>query len=212
MFRPIEKSSENCNGCPLLTETNRVHTYVPGEPNPSDPTSVRILAMAEAPAKDEKAAGRPLAPQGTSGKRFRAEMQRSGLVAIPHYIANVVMCTNLEVAPKARGGFKTFNPPEEAYPPCRPKWQRLVKELAPEIVFLLGESAVKAVGLNLIGEDFAAMRKRINFGEPVCLSDPRVIVTRHPSGLTYQKRGGKAWKEFASDFDLVFSLLNSDPG
>ncbi|MDO3380444.1 uracil-DNA glycosylase family protein [Geoalkalibacter halelectricus] len=205
----MEKSKENCEGCPFLTDVERIHDYVPGEHSSPGAEKIKVLILAEAPAKDERAAGRPLAPAGTSGKRFREQMKRSGLEEVPHYIANAVMCTNLERVPRARMGLKTHNPPDEAYHYCRPKWRELVRKYQPEVVFLLGESAGKAVSLD--GKEkrsFAEWRKLFNFGKEIRLPEgPRIILTHHPNRLTYQTRGNEVWQEFESDFDLVCKLV-----
>lgn|GEM_PF-3157911 len=199
--------TEHCKSCPFPKDTKFVHTYVEGESIPPGLPRADALILAEAPAKDEHFTGCPLATTGTAGSRFRPQLQASGLDRYRIYIANVVMCTNLEEAPKARLGLKNHRPPKQAITACRPNWQRLVKELEPKILLLLGVTAVRAAGLAQPKETLKQMRQRINFGQPVFIGKTRVLVARHPSGLTFQKRGNAAWQHFASDFDRVRQML-----
>ncbi|AJF08136.1 uracil-DNA glycosylase family protein [Geoalkalibacter subterraneus] len=204
----LEKSFNNCWQCPFWSSNDgKIHAFVPGESNCEILDMVKVLVLAEAPAKNEWSASRPLAPQGTAGKRFRTQMERSGLAKIPHYIANVVMCTNLENTSKNR--IKNHNPPENVRLRCLSHWQRLVQACRPEVVFLLGATALKSVcpQMDLGKNSFAQIRResngsRLNF-LPGC---PQVVVTHHPSRLTYQAAGNSVWQQFTEDFETVVRL------
>ena len=116
-------------------------------------------------------------------------MAVSGLDEVPRYLANVAMCTNLKWVQKSgKWKWKTFPPPQKAVACCAPKWQRLIEVVQPEIILLLGKTAMGAFGFTF-GKKEDGNHETIFDVAPAGapLTDTGwatyVVATVHPSGL-----------------------------
>ena len=191
----VEKKSvfTDCENCPLLSQG-----MVIGESNStSDLKKVRVLFLAEAPAKNEVIKKTPLI--GKAGNIFREPFVELKLNKIPHYITNVCLCSNLDETGK------TSNPPAEALELCKPNWQNLIKVLEPELIVAMGTTVVTTMGLD-VGKDFKITQGRGNIYK---YENYNVLVTFHPS---YVARNGSSTSSvgqlFVSDLKEAYNFLN----
>ena len=178
----MKRSYADCSTCLLFDQT-----MVRGESNCNDLSEVKILFLAEAPALEEVKVGRPLV--GRAGKVYRKAFEDSGLCEKPHYIHNIVMCSNLD-----ENG-KTNNPPQEAIDHCSPNVDKLIEKLVNlEYIVLMGGNALKRFGLN--NDSISNMRG--NFYD---WNNKKVFVTFHPSYILRNGGvGSELWNVFFAEF------------
>lgn len=164
----MKKTSKfsNCIECPLNPQP-----IVIGETNCSDDISkVNLVVFAEAPAQEEVKEGRPLV--GSAGKIFREHFESIGLNNFNYLISNVVLCTNL-VKNEDTGRIKTVTPPKSAIEKCKPNWKKILKEIKPKIILVMG-----SIPMNALGIQGSITEKRGNIYHT---DHGLVYVTFHPS-------------------------------
>jgi len=191
----MKSKFSNCSICPLKDQT-----LVFGETNcKRDISKIELLVLAEAPASEEKSQNRPLV--GRSGRIFREAFSITKLDAIPHYLSNVVLCTNLIIGEYDKE--KTINPPIEAIELCKSNWQELIKIIHPKLILLLGAIPKDIFGITgFISNQRGKFHKYNNYD---------VFLTFHPSHIL-QNGGLQSEKGniFISDFNIVKNYLLGD--
>jgi DNA polymerase len=130
------------------------------------------MLVGEQPGDKEDLLGRPFV--GPAGMLLRKAMAEAGLQAETTYITNAVKHFKFTLRGKRRMHQKPA-PPEIAA--CVPWLQQELKFVAPELVVLLGATAVQAV-LGKAGT-IKSLRGRVIPRAP----HPSVLVTVHPSFL-----------------------------
>jgi len=162
-------------GCPLkATATNLVFE----DGNPDGP----LMFISQAPGRDEDIAGKPFV--GRSGQLLDRMLEAIGLDRNSAYIANVV--------PWRPPGNRPPTPMETAI--CRPFLDRQIELADPDILVLLGGTAVKEL-LNL-SEGILRLRGRW-FTYSTGRREIPVLVTLHPAYLLRQPLQKRfAWRDF----------------
>jgi len=113
-----------CRKCPL--HVSRINA-VPGD----GPSDAAVMIVGEAPGRSEDEQGLPFV--GAAGKNLEALLLKAGLERRSVFITNCVKC----------------RPPENRRPnrseldACHPYLRRQVESLAPKVVVLLGDTALK---------------------------------------------------------------------
>jgi len=188
----------DCEKCPLFNSP-----IVVGETNSGEDLSkVRVLFLAEGPAKEEVKQKLPL--KGRAGIIFREVFKESRLFEIPHFITNVCLCSNI-----ING--KPVTPPLEAIKLCKDNWRELIKITRPEVIVVFGGTAMNALEVNLKGEGIAKFRERnphkFVMGDFEC----DLFGIYHPQFLGYNGGlEGTYGPPFISDMDRVYKFLNPD--
>ncbi len=113
-----------CRKCPLWK--GRLNA-VPGE----GPPHAKVLVVGEAPGKNEDLEGRPFV--GAAGRNLEAFLAEAGLSRADVFITNVVKCR----PPMNR------RPSKVEAQTCNQYLTRQVKSIAPKIILLLGDTALK---------------------------------------------------------------------
>jgi uracil-DNA glycosylase family 4 len=170
-----------CTLCPLArSRTNAV----PGE----GPASARLMFVGEAPGQAEDAQGRPFV--GRAGQVLNQALLFAGIERSEVFITNVVKCR----PPNNRV------PTKNEIDSCiTAHLHRQIQSIEPEIICLLGGTAVKA----LLGVDrLEAVRGRIIIIE----KNRKYFVTYHPAGAGRNP----AWHEaFQGDLKKLNALLTN---
>jgi uracil-DNA glycosylase family 4 len=180
-----KKSYANCELCPLYSQKRVI-----GETNcGTDLSSVSLLVLAEAPSHEEISQNRPLV--GPSGKIFRKAFEESGLCNIPHYISNVVLCSNIS------DDGKTHNPPQEAIDICKINMDRLIEKTNPDMILIMGSTPMKVMDIAQNGI------LKLN-GTIHKYNDHDVFLICHPS---YVLRNGGIESETGLMFRKLFNTL-----
>ncbi len=164
-----------------LARTNAV----PGE----GPPGAKVFVVGEAPGRNEDLLGRPFV--GAAGKQLDALLNEAGLRREDVYITNVVKC----------------RPPENRRPvsaeadACRPYLERQLRLVGPEIVVLLGDTALKRF---LPTESLAGAHGKL-FRRGVFALFP----TYHPAAMIYNRALEKVT---ANDFKELGRILTGLSG
>jgi DNA polymerase len=124
---PLAAECGACRRCGLATERQQV---VVGRGNPT----ARLLLVGEAPGAEEEACGQPFV--GRSGRLLEAMLAAAGLCSKRDlYIANVIKC-------RPPGNRKPSRAEIEA---CRPWLERQIALVRPQLVLLVGATALEAL-------------------------------------------------------------------
>lgn len=163
---PPERSLPQCGACGLyeLCESPKMPVSGGGKR--------KILFVAEAPGKDEDEQGTQLV--GQSGKFLRRvlrgfdfDLDRDG------WKTNALICR----PPKNRKP----RPQEIGF--CRPNVMRTIRELKPNVIVLLGGSAVDSVLGTIWGEDTGGINRWVGWDIPCHALNAWVCPTWHPAYL-----------------------------
>ena len=147
-----------CRKCPLWK--SRL-SAVPGEGRPD----AEVLVVGEAPGRNEDLEGRPFV--GAAGKNLEALLAEAGLSRADVFITNVVKCR----PPMNR------RPSRLEVDTCHQYLTRQVKTIAPRIILLLGETALK----QFLPEESLA---RVH-GQIVVKGEESYFPTYHPASVIY---------------------------
>lgn len=192
-----------CISCPLKDQE-----MVIGETNsPDNLQDINVLILAEAPAVKEVDLKRPL--MGKAGKIFRRIFKISKLENLPHYIGNIVFCSNLYVDENT-GKRKTNNPPKTAIELCRPNWQTLIRVTRPKYILALGANVKNSFGIFGSMEETRGKFYKYD-GEKLGISyDPEILVTYHPSFIGRGVATSKQINDFENDFKLLYTIITGE--
>lgn len=199
----IKSKFSNCMLCPLKDQD-----LVLGETNCQENLQeIDLLILAEAPAANEVDLDRPLV--GKSGKIFRRYFSSSKLDVLPHYIGNIVFCSNLYIDEET-GKRKTNNPPKSAIEACKPNWQTLIRIIQPRYIFALGGSVKEVFGIKGSMDDVRG--KFYTFeGSSIGLTyNPEIFVTYHPSFIGRGVASSMQISDFENDFSLLYSTITGE--
>ena len=129
----------------------------------------KILIISEAPGKDEDLQNRPLV--GRTGQRFQRTIADYGIDLFRDcWVTNSIICRP-----------KDNKYPDKATDYCRPNVIRVVQELKPETIILLGAKAVKSLIGWLWKEDTGQFQRWTGWRIPVQRINCWVCPTYHPS-------------------------------
>ena len=166
-----------CTKCPLCeSRTNAV----PGEGS----ANPEVMIVGEGPGRNEDLQGRPFV--GAAGARLEALLQDAGLAREDVFIANIVKC----------------RPPENRRPTgseaeaCRPYLDRQLALLHPEVVVLLGDSALKSfLPKETLSKAHGKLFEQARFA---------VFPTYHPAAMIYNR---SLEKTTSDDFKALRKIL-----
>jgi len=176
LLMEIMKEVENCKRCHLHKKRKKA---VFGDGNPSS----KLMIIGEAPGKEEDENGIPFV--GRAGKLLRKLLREAGLEEF--YITNVVKCRP--------PGNRT--PLKEEIESCLPFLERQIAILKPEIILVLGNTALKA----LTGESHKLTEVR---GRMLETSQNLIYPSFHPS---FALRNKKAKESLAEDIKTLVNYL-----
>ena len=132
-LRGMLGGNEKCRGCPL---------FRPGVKGPvwgKGPKEARLALVGEAPGEEECRYGRPFV--GKAGSVLKLGAASAGLSLGLCYITNVVKCM-----PPGPGGRGFRKPTTEEVEACATRWlYPELKEMKPNVVVALGDTALKAL-------------------------------------------------------------------
>jgi probable DNA metabolism protein len=154
-----------CQACPLWKNATGT---VFGE----GPADARIMVVGEQPGDREDVAGKPFV--GPAGKLFDQAFAEAGLDRSAAYLTNAVKHFKWKQSGKVRLHQK---PDAGEIDACRPWVLAELKQVAPDVLILLGATAARS----LLGKPIAVTTHRGLIDAPELA--PRVILTVHPSYL-----------------------------
>jgi DNA polymerase len=182
----LKSSWINCKRCDLKKQRNNVVLW---RGNPC----AKIFLVGEAPGETEDLKGKPFV--GKSGKVLNSMLKECGLnIKKDIFVSNVLGC----------------RPPNNAKPEpkqvrkCRPKLERLIEIVKPNMIVLLGGSAA----LHLAGITTISHWK----GKPTTIEVDNVvygsIVTYHPSYYLRRGKNKKLRAEIISHLEKAVRISN----
>lgn len=160
-----------------VSETNGHIVFGRGSDN------AKILFIGEAPGFSENKIGKPFV--GRSGKLLEEWVKELGLKTNEYGVINVVPIIPLNEEKKIRP------PTEEEIKYFLPITMKIVKEINPKVIVLLGKSAAKAFG-----------KENLKVSETTFYENKKMFFIYHPA---YYLRNGKNGFE---DLDNLKKLLN----
>ena len=170
-----------CTACALH---QRITRRVPGQGS----ATARVMLIGEGPGQQEDLQG--LAFVGPAGQLLTKMLAAIGLTREEVYICNVVKC---------RPPGNRIPTPEEAAA-CMPFLRQQVALVRPEIIVLLGATALKAI----LGEHMRITRER---GQWIERKGVWMMPTYHPSALLRdESKKRDAWEDFKQIRDKLQQL------
>src|ERR1044072_1013246 len=134
----------------------------------------KILVVGEAPGEDEDREGRPFV--GATGRKLRDALARLGVdLRRDCWLDNAVICR----PPKNKIGDK------RRIDHCRPHLVQTIKDLRPEVIFLLGAAAVRSVIGWLWKEDPGGIGRWSGWQIPCQELNSWIVPTHHPARMLY---------------------------
>nr|WP_276977867.1 uracil-DNA glycosylase [Ferrimicrobium acidiphilum] len=166
----------SCTRCRLCaTRTNAV----PGEGR-ADAT---VVIVGEAPGDKEDRTGRPF--QGDAGSNLNGLLERAAINREEAFVTNVVKCRPVD-------NNRNRKPTSEEINACLPYIKRQLQLIKPNIVVLLGASALNAF--------FPDKKIREAHGKVLALEGQQFFITYHPAAKIYDKALGPIMD---TDFDAL---------
>jgi uracil-DNA glycosylase family 4 len=172
----------SCVRCPLHSSRKNA---VPGE----GPSDASVVIVGEAPGRNEDEQGRPFV--GAAGQNLDALLSEAGLNRESVFITNSVKCRPPENRRPARSELDA----------CHPYLRRQVEAIAPRVVVLLGDTALK--------EFFPESTLGRSHGTPMRRSGLEFFPTYHPASVIYNP----SLKEtLDDDFRKLGALVRGERG
>lgn len=170
----IERVAAEVRSC----EKCRLHlgrkNAVPGE----GPDDARVMIVGEGPGSNEDEKGRPFV--GSAGRNLDGLLSGAGLRREGVFITNVVKCR----PPGNR------RPRKDELDSCHPYLRRQIEAISPEIVVLLGDTALKEF---FPGSTLAALH-----GKVTKRGGTSFFATYHPASVIYNRAlSGTLQEDFA---------------
>lgn len=184
---PVEAEALGCVACRLHEKRTKV-VFGVGDPE------ARLMFIGEGPGRDEDLQGEPFV--GRAGQLLTRIIEAMGYEREQVYIANAVKCR----PPNNR------DPKPDEIEACRHFLTRQVEIIAPEIIVLLGRSAVSAV----LGLQAPLSRLRGSFRD---WNGVRVMCTYHPAYLLRNPGAkGMVWEDMKLVRDTLAASADADGG
>ena len=160
MYNNLEELKELCIGCRKCKLCSGRSNVVFGVGNPD----AKIMFIGEGPGADEDRQGEPFV--GKAGKLMNLALEGLGIRREEIYIANIVKCR----PPGNRA------PEQDEVNACLDYLRAQVMLIKPEIVVLLGNTALKSI----IGQEYGITKSR---GEWIEKKEIKYLPTFHPAAL-----------------------------
>lgn len=134
-----------------------------------------ILIVSESPGKEEDAAGELLV--GNSSRELESAL-KSCKISLRNdcWLTNSIICHS-----------KKGSPTDEQIDHCRPNLMRLIKELEPKVIILLGSSAARALLLHTWQGSIDSITRWVGWNIPNRNPNAWIVPTYHPSYLLKAK-------------------------
>lgn len=162
-------SANQCRGCPLWQNATGTVFGI-------GPENARVMIVGEQPGDREDIAGEPFV--GPAGQLLRGTLQEIGLDITDLYLTNAVKHFKWTPKETPRGKLRLHQSPNvDEIAACRPWVFGELKQVAPEVLILLGASAARS----LLGKAVQVTKMRGLVDAPHLA--PKVILTVHPSYL-----------------------------
>lgn len=188
----MASSAANCRACPLWKHATGT---VFGE----GPKDARAMVVGEQPGDHEDVAGRVFV--GPAGKLLDEMLVEAGLKREEMYLTNAVKHFKWTPKDTARGKMRLHQSPSKCeVEACRPWVLGELKQVAPEVLILLGATAARS----LFGREVRVLAERGVVDAPHLAR--KVILTVHPSYLLRVvdvEERAKARKAFLQDLRLA---------
>lgn len=168
----VNQQISSCRLCPLFLERKLA---VPG----CGPAPAEIMLIGEAPGREEDLTGKPFV--GRAGRLLDAALEQAGLERSRVFITSVIKCR----PPQNR------KPIKREIDQCRRYLETQIEIVRPNIICLMGNTAVQAV---LGTQGIAQLRGRILRN--------RYLVTFHPAAVL---RNRNLMNDFVSDLKILNS-------
>lgn len=190
----LKTAAQSCRACPLWEKGTGT---VFGE----GPKTAQIMIVGEQPGDKEDIAGKPFV--GPAGTLLRNALKEANLPPENTYLTNAVKHFKWTPKDTSRGKIRLHQSPAKGeIDSCRPWVLAELKQIAPDVLILLGATAAKS----LLGKSIPVTKNRglINAKNLA----PKVILTVHPSYLLrIPEKAGKAeeYQRFLADLQLANS-------
>lgn len=169
----------------------------------------KILVLGESPGKNEDEKGRQFI--GKAGRRLRESLDQVGIdFDRDCWVTNACCCRKVE-----QKGSETVNTPtDEMIECCRPNVFKAIKEFDPNVLLLLGGSAIKSVLGHFWKEEIGGVNRWSNYAIPWKKPNMWIVPTVHPSFVerVEHNQEGKEWERwFTSHLELAKKKCKNKP-
>lgn len=215
--RPLPSLLPRCGACGLLKTCQSPKMPVAGR------GERKILVVGEAPGATEDEHNQPFI--GQSGQLLQRTLEQADVNLFRDcWVTNSLACRPVDNA----------TPTEKQIDYCRPNLLRALQELKPEVILLLGASAVKSLLSWLWKEDVGKIGRWVGWQIPSQKLNTWVCPTWHPAAILRNERDqqsgvmellfkrhlkaacslkGRPWAEvpdYRKDIRLIFDPLEAD--
>ena len=192
----LKNQYKNCQKCPLYRRRTRVVFW-------DGPDTAPVMAIGEAPGKDEDKQGIPFA--GRAGKESLDRMLRYlGIDRRKIHISNACLC-------RPTDGYKNLTPTWEEINTCNDRLMTEIRLTQPKVIVTMGKPAIVAVCGVSPSSSMTSLR---GWHETVYTQDGipytvPVMATWHPAYELRQRQMGskKVATEMTSDWQEVLNMV-----
>ncbi len=161
-----------CSSCGLFRNCQSPKMLVDGS------GTRKILIIGEGPAKNEDLQGRPFV--GKAGQRIKSTLEKLSVDLRKNcWITNAIICRATKQSEK--GNQVNRNPTDKEISFCRPNIIKTINRFQPNVILLLGASAVKSVIGWLWKEEPGPMERWRGWKIPCQKLNCFIVPTWHPS-------------------------------
>ncbi len=197
----LAQAARGCEGCDLHTEATQTVFGV-------GPADARVVLVGEQPGDVEDRQGQPFV--GPAGRLLDKALEESGIARQGAYVTNAVKHFRF-----TRSGKRRIHqtPDRDHIEACRPWLSAEFGLLQPEVVVVLGATAIKA----LLGNVYKVTKDRgklLPYQIPDRVADERehatqALITTHPSAVlrTPKEFRDKAYADLVADLKVAADAL-----
>jgi DNA polymerase len=188
----LKEAAAGCRGCPLWEPATQT-VFGRG------PAHARVVLVGEQPGDVEDREGKPFV--GPAGRLLVKALEDAGIDKTSAYVTNAVKHFRFTPSPKRR----IHATPEAAHvEACRPWLVAELRRIDPELVVLLGATAIRA----LLGTSVKVTRDRGTIIErETSLGPRRFLVTTHPSAVLRADDREAAYAALVRDLTVAATAL-----
>lgn len=171
------KKVSGCEGCGLYKDCKSPKMELSGK------GAMKILIIGEAPGRTEDENGVPFC--GTSGQLLQTELDKLGIkMRRDCWITNAVICRPID----KKGN--NASPTDSQVANCRPRLLKLIEDLKPKVILILGAVAVQSIIGHKTTGRLKGIRNTAFYGERIPDQDYNcwLIPTYHPAYLLRNDR------------------------
>jgi uracil-DNA glycosylase family 4 len=190
----------NCNRCGIYRSVRTPKMPASGRGR------LKCLIIGEAPGEEEDLSGSQFAKMGKAGNFLRTELASRGLdLDGDFYKCNAVNCRPTEAG--ARGGLRNRTPTDDEILYCRPLVDKAIRDLRPEVIWLMGGTAIDSFYKGVLDQHSIGMLRGLII--PDRKHNALIMPLYHPSYLVREDTNKNLHSVWKHDLNRAIEALSN---